>query len=160
MNIFYLDKDQQKAVEYHVDKHVVKMPIECAQILSTVARERCGIDIGYKSVFINHACTKWAGSSFANFKWLFNFGVKLCFEYNYRYGRDHATLGTLWDIRQHIDPIKEVLSDNPFQEPPKCVSPEFKHLPTVEAYRQYYINVKQRLFKWTNREIPYWLGEV
>ncbi|MEK9894850.1 MAG: hypothetical protein VW518_00305, partial [Burkholderiaceae bacterium] len=35
MNIFVLDKDLDKCAEYHVDKHIVKMPLEVAQILCT-----------------------------------------------------------------------------------------------------------------------------
>jgi hypothetical protein len=35
MNLFYLDEDLDKAAQYHVDKHIVKMPLEAAQILCT-----------------------------------------------------------------------------------------------------------------------------
>ena len=35
MNLFYLDEDLDKCAEYHVDKHIVKMPLEVAQILCT-----------------------------------------------------------------------------------------------------------------------------
>ena len=35
MNIFVLDKDPKQAAQWHVDKHVVKMPLEAAQLLST-----------------------------------------------------------------------------------------------------------------------------
>ena len=35
MNLFYLDDDFEKCAEYHVDKHIVKMPLEAAQILTT-----------------------------------------------------------------------------------------------------------------------------
>lgn len=35
MNIFILDHDLDKSAEYHVDKHVVKMPLEAAQLLTT-----------------------------------------------------------------------------------------------------------------------------
>ena len=35
MNLFYLDKDLDKAAQFHVDKHIVKMPLEAAQILCT-----------------------------------------------------------------------------------------------------------------------------
>jgi len=34
MNIFYLDSNPQKCAEYHCDKHVVKMILESAQLLS------------------------------------------------------------------------------------------------------------------------------
>ena len=35
MNIFILDEDIDKCAEYHVDKHVVKMILESAQLLCT-----------------------------------------------------------------------------------------------------------------------------
>ena len=44
MNIFYLDEDVQKCAEYHVDRHVVKMILEYAQLLSTAHRVLDGDD--------------------------------------------------------------------------------------------------------------------
>ena len=38
MNIFYLDKDPNVCANYHCDKHVVKMIVEYAQMLSTAHR--------------------------------------------------------------------------------------------------------------------------
>ena len=38
MNIFYLDKDPKTCAEMHCDKHVVKMIIEYAQLMSTAHR--------------------------------------------------------------------------------------------------------------------------
>jgi hypothetical protein len=35
VNIFILDHDLKKSIEYHVDKHIVKMPLEAAQMMST-----------------------------------------------------------------------------------------------------------------------------
>ena len=35
MNLFVLDTNLDKCAEYHVDKHIVKMPLEVAQILCT-----------------------------------------------------------------------------------------------------------------------------
>ena len=57
MNIFVLDENHSLNVSYYCDKHVVKMILEYAQILSTVVRES-GIDSGYKSTHKNHPCTK------------------------------------------------------------------------------------------------------
>lgn len=37
MNIFYLNKDPKKAAQDHIDKHVVKMPLEVAQMACTTA---------------------------------------------------------------------------------------------------------------------------
>ena len=49
MNIFYLDHDVKSCVELHVDKHVVKMIVEYAQILSTAHRMTDGIEYIGKS---------------------------------------------------------------------------------------------------------------
>ena len=38
MNIFYLDRDPKIAAQYHLDKHVVKMIVEYAQLMSTAHR--------------------------------------------------------------------------------------------------------------------------
>ena len=35
MNLFYLDEDFEKCAEAHVDKHIVKMPLEIAQLMCT-----------------------------------------------------------------------------------------------------------------------------
>ena len=38
MNIFYLHEDPVQNAKWHIDKHIVKMPIEYAQLLSTAHR--------------------------------------------------------------------------------------------------------------------------
>ena len=47
MNIFVLDEKVEKCAEYHCDKHVIKMILESAQMLSAVVRLN-GHDVGYK----------------------------------------------------------------------------------------------------------------
>lgn len=50
MNIFYLDKSPQQCAEWMVDKHVVKMIVETAQLLSTAHRVLDGapVEVTYK----------------------------------------------------------------------------------------------------------------
>ena len=43
MNIFYLHKDPKVCAEQHLDKHVVKMLIEYAQLMSTAHRMLDGV---------------------------------------------------------------------------------------------------------------------
>ena len=38
LNFFYLDEDPFKSIEYHCDKHIVKMPTEYKQMLCTAHR--------------------------------------------------------------------------------------------------------------------------
>ena len=44
MNIFYLDNHTHRCAKQHCDKHVVKMIIEYAQLLSTAHRVIDGIE--------------------------------------------------------------------------------------------------------------------
>jgi hypothetical protein len=45
MNIFYLDPDPTICAQWHVDKHVVKMILEYAQLLSTAHRILDGVPV-------------------------------------------------------------------------------------------------------------------
>ncbi len=51
MNIFYIDKDPKQCAKWMVDKHVVKMILETAQLLSTAHRVIDGapVEVTYKT---------------------------------------------------------------------------------------------------------------
>ena len=93
MNIFYVHEDAATCAQQHVDKHVVKMILEYAQLLSTAHRvldgqETEGLspsgrkqkiwklpderdDVLYKATHMNHPSAKWARHSVHNYMWLF-----------------------------------------------------------------------------------------
>lgn len=160
MNLFVLHTDNRVNAQYHVDKHVVKMPIEATQLLCTVMRERCGIDYGYKSTYVNHPVTQWVGTCFLNFMWTISYAQELLNEYQYRFDRVHATQEVLNDIDAYWGPINTSLSNRHRTPHHLAVSPELKHLEPVKAYRAYYLKTKKRLFKWTRREVPSWIVDV
>ena len=155
MNIFYLDRDIEKNVQYHCDKHVVKMILESAQLLSSVhhmTNEVPPLSV-YKLTHKNHPCAIWARSSLANYEYLFALTVLLNDEYRFRYSKkfDHKSMSIVQDM-----PIPN-LPDLPFTEPPKCVHDDFKDIDdVVDAYRAYYKRDKASFCTWTNREIPEW----
>lgn len=167
MNIFILDEDPNVCARYHVDKHVGKMGMELTQMLCTVMRERCDIDYGYKSTYINHPCTKWVGESYANFLWTRKLAYCLFKEHTYRYGSIHAAQAVLEDIFEWIPEIEDTLPKfgpfplvidgkrypgmTPFY---KAVSARFKKYDPITAYRLYYYYVKRRLHEWTGRPTP------
>ena len=81
MNIFVLDLDPKKAAIQQIDKHVVKMPLETAQMLCT-ALGRHGLEgTPYKQAYKKHPCTIWAGDNRNNFQWLVKHGIALSEEY-------------------------------------------------------------------------------
>jgi hypothetical protein len=167
MNIFYLDDDPIKSARAHVDKHVVKMPVETAQMLSTTLREMGvnapdeGTDKLYQVSYAWHPCTKWVGRSYENFRWTCKFGLALCHEYTHRYGRFHAAEQVFSTIIKLVDSVPiSAWPEIGITERPKCVAPEFKQYDPVTAYRLQYLAKKTRLFHWTNRPMPKWIEDT
>jgi hypothetical protein len=80
LNIFYLDNDPEIAAKYHCDKHVVKMILETAQVLTAVKHRYGETDTTYKCTHKNHPSTKWAGDRTLHYVWLWKLGIELCRE--------------------------------------------------------------------------------
>jgi len=174
MNIFVLDKKPKKAAQYHNNKHVVKMVVEAAQMLSTTHRVCDGVeytdksrsgrnikrwklehndDIIYKAVHVNHPCTIWTRQSAGNYNWHYNLFVALCDEYTYRYGKIHET-----DTK-----LREILATPPRNLPEGGLTefaqamPEYcKDKDSIKAYRNYYMYEKTDLNVWVRRSTPKW----
>ena len=151
MNIFILDSNPVLSVIYHTDKHIVKMPIESTQILCTVLHHtQQAPDWAYKPTHKTHPCVKWASESLDNWIWLQNYTLLLGKEYTFRYNKYHKSI----EIAQYLPtPNLPSLGLTPFA---KCVPEEFKGLPVIEAYRQYFIKYKNHIKHYTRRPIPEW----
>lgn len=121
MNIFILSKNPVEAAQQQCDKHVVKMIVESAQMLSTAHRLLDGIEsiekkyvngslparyrntrvwnlqdytmehALYRVAHAKHPCTIWTTQSACNYEWHYQHFIALCDEYTYRYGKVHAT---------------------------------------------------------------------
>jgi hypothetical protein len=154
MNIFLLSRDVEKCAQYHCDKHVVKMILEYAQLLSTahhVLSDKPPEGI-YKATHVNHPCAVWARQSNNNYLWLWCLLSYLCDEYEHRYGKVHKTkrlLVTLYQLPEHI-PIGHKTSL------PQCVADDCLSLDAVAAYRKYYRKHKAYMCTWTKRDQPDW----
>lgn len=160
MNIFYLDPDPAVAARMMCDKHVVKMVLETAQILSAVC-DRYDIteEDGYRVTHKNHPCTRWAGDSVENFDWTVAHGRALAAEYTRRYGKTHKSLRVINLYAAHREAVARVPGT-----PPAQAMPEECRVPgrPVEAYRRYYRDHKQRVMAVTYKspsEPPLWLTE-
>ena len=175
MNIFYLDHDVTKCAEMHNDKHVVKMILEYAQLLSTAHRVLDGVELSglsatgrkkkfwtlsdsrehilYKATHIHHPSAVWVRRSDANYAWLYRLFGALMDEYTYRYGKTHA-----------CEKLSDALSYRPknilkseFTEPIPAMPNEVKVAgDSIKSYRNYYINNKMHLASWKKRSPPGW----
>lgn len=155
MNIFFLDKDPVKAARYHCDKHVVKMILESAQLLSTAHRllDERDDDILYRATHKNHPCAIWVRESSGNYSWLYNLFVALCDEYTYRYDKIHLTDSKLRkELYSCPNNIPFVRRTKPAQAMPE----KYRDKDPVIAYRNYYNGDKAPIATWKKRDIPEW----
>lgn len=160
MNIFFLDWDAKIAAQYHCDKHVVKMILECAQLLYCAhwILTPSGVpDFAYKKTHPNHPCSIWVRESIENYEWLCNLAIALCEEYTFRYGKIHKT-------HKHIEWL---ICNPPFNIPDTPLTPirlampnEYKNDNPIKAYRVFYreSKMKQRgIVSYTKRDWPEFL---
>lgn len=144
MNIFIVDQDPTIAAQSLCDKHVVKMVLETAQIMSTI---RGG---PYKPTHANHPCVLWAAASKANYDWLAEHGLELCREYTRRYHREHKSQAVIIPLANHCG--YPVVGMSPFVQ---CMPDEYRGDDPVAAYRRYY-HSKAAFAVWAHSPTPDW----
>jgi len=187
VNIFILDKDPKVAARLQCDKHVVKMIVESAQMLSTAHRMLDGVEtrrksksgktmskyweltdaresVLYKAVHMGHPCTVWTMICDNNYMWHYDHFLELCREYTYRYGKVHLTDTLLRTaLASRPNNIKEgykyAITAFPLamKASPECIFPD----DPVKSYRMFY-ETKQDRFSmvWTKRQIPEWFNKT
>ena len=175
MNIFYLHEDPIQNAKWHIDKHIVKMPIEYAQLMSTAHRLLDGEmylgktaigrnikrwrlhdereDILYKASHINHPSAIWVRESIENYFEMYKLYMAVLAEFTNRYGKVHGSSKPSIALIRPPSNIPMVKGT----QLPQCM-PEMckvKNNPIL-AYRNYYIVEKNSFASWKNREIPEW----
>jgi hypothetical protein len=174
MNIFFLDSDPVACAQAHYDKHVVKMILEYAQLLSTAHRMTDGDEwtdktksgskikrwslpdsreqILYKATHRNHPSAVWVRESRSNYLWLVDLFENLLSEYTHRYGKQHKT----GELLETLKNPPENLEDVGYTRVAQAMPDECKRSKAVDAYRNYYLTNKRELFSYTNRITPRW----
>lgn len=179
MNIFALDNDPVKAAKYLCDKHIVKMPTESAQMVSTLIRLQYGSQraitkangerITYPYALEdetnqiiplvshpNHPCTQWLKQSRANFDWHLEYWSEMLTEYSRRYGKIHKAAEYFNFCLDYAPFLRYVgKGRTPFAQAVK----EYTREDPVEAYRVYYIKDKARFAKWKTGNVPEWFKD-
>ncbi|MCO4794863.1 MAG: hypothetical protein KC493_14180 [Bacteriovoracaceae bacterium] len=152
MNIFVLDYDPTLAARYQCDKHVVKMSLETAQILTAAFEPGVA---PYRRTHFNHPCTVWSRESVENYNWLIEHGLALCDEFTFRYGKIHKSREViLWCEKKKAKLNFETTGKTKFQ---LCFDEKYRIGNAVESYREYYKNEKRAFATWDKgRKAPRW----
>jgi len=167
----------------HLDKHVCKMVIEYAQLLSTAHRVLDGeeyrrLSVNNRSIkawrlhdgredrlmkptMMNHPSAIWVRQSDKNYLWLYNMWCELLNEFTYRYGKVHACARLIPDLAVLPSNIPYTNFTGPIP-----AMPDYCKVPgnSLQSYHNYYFNEKQRMWSWkgkiNSREQPKWLSEM
>ena len=180
MNIFYLDRDPKTCAQMHNDKHVVKMILEYAQLLSTAHRILDGTlvegvsksgrkakryqlpddrdGILYTATHANHPSAVWARSDEVHYRWLFSLWIELMDEYTYRYGKVHASARLIGSLNK---PPKNIKFEGGFIAPPPAMPESYRVKGnSIQSYHNYYAGDKVKMSRWTNRHMPVWFADA
>jgi len=153
MNIFAVDRDPIAAARALPDRHVTKMILECAQMLSIVFSAHYW-DIGEvmkvdgtpfktaKGAFKKHPCTMWAADSHYNCAWLIQHALGLCEEFERRYGKQHGLNKSLFNCKRlfHREVGQAITCFCMVEDFARAMPDDLKHDTTIDsvtAYRRY-----------------------
>jgi hypothetical protein len=173
MNIFYIHTDPVIAAQAMTDKHVVKMILESAQLLSTAHRALDGkefIQLSksgarlrkwnhpdahmdatlYKSTHLNHPSGIWVRQSADNYMWLYNHFIALSEEYYQRYNKRHASELLLSGLLSKVPTNIARIGLTPMLV---AITDTQWHVPNnpLQSYRNYYVGEKLKTPKDTER---------
>lgn len=180
MNIFFFTTDTKQCAQWHCNKHVVKMIVEYAQLMSTAHRILDGSpyrgktnknrniqrwllpdereNILYKASHVKHPSGLWVRKSNNNYNWLYSLFCELSQEYEYRYNRKHNTFLKLHNVLKtppHNIPVGY------FTQPPPAMPNEYKiSTDSTLCYKSYYAGAKIDIARWSKRNIPEWFSEL
>ena len=178
MNLFFLSTSPKGCVVV-CDKHIVKMPLETAQMLYTAHHlqpssekwKNSAPENFYRKTHTNHPVAVWVRLCRANYSFAASVGMELCYEYTRRYKRVHACQSHLeWLYNNHpcfTSPvIPETYKHKYFATEGLCegctkfplaMPDNFYHRDVRIAYRRYLSSDNKAKFsKWNYSKTPLW----
>lgn len=168
MNIFYLDPDPIAAARHHCNRHVPKMIVETAQILSNAHWHNGYIGPNH----VEHGtgpyrhCRNagptlgpmiWVMESLANYRWAVRLGLALCSEFERRFsGRPHKSKAVLEWLRDHEPDLPGIGATQPRLALDSGYEGYRDSADPVGSYRAYYRGWKREMKVWPKGEVPPW----
>ena len=177
MNIFYLHSDPIQNAKWYIDKHIVKMPTEYCQLLSSAHRiidgkMYQGINKNKRNVkkwklpdqrenllmqvtHANHPSNIWVRHSRSNYIKLWKIYISCLSEFSYRYNKVHGANRLSLIL---MSPPKK-LEDLGMTTIPQAM-PDYCKIPgnTIGGYRNFYKKEKKNFATWKKRSKPKWFN--
>ena len=177
MNIFVVDKDPIASAKLLPDRHVTKMILESAQMISLVFSSHYW-DIGKvmkvdgtpfkteKGAFKKHPCTIWAADNTNNCAWLLEHAYGLTTEFTHRYNKLHGLTQSILDSKKLFNDVTGSTEDTHHHVTKfaRAMPDEWKldsNLDDVSAYRLY-VNSKPWVYDNYLRDPsrrPHWITQ-
>ena len=163
MNRFIIESSPQKIAKSLCDQHIVKMPLEEAQMLCTTlwhyAPKYAEKNDLYKPVHQKPPCTLWAMENCSNYGFAYRLYVHMLEEYTLRYNKIHGASKHRTAIEKGYQYLPKGGSKTKM---PQCFG-EKKELKTnefypIRAYRAFYLADKVRFARYQHTPQPKWIS--
>jgi hypothetical protein len=155
MNIFVTHHNPEIAAKHLCDKHVPKMILESAQMLSN-AFHVLGLPhlAPYRQLMLKHPCCKWVLESRGNFEWLLRHAKQIAEEFEQRFGKKHKCEDVILSMeRNYMNLSWPKKSRTKFVQ---CMPRIYRNRDVIVAYRSYIKHAKM-FAKWKKgRKKPSW----
>ena len=156
-----LDQNPVISAKMNCDKHVCKIILEAAQMLS-LAHIANGIthanidnqviELWNAKTQTNNHVSRWVRETNSNYNWTSEHGLALCSEYQARYKKVHKCTSMMQWLCDNVPPIP-VAGMTPFRQ---AVANDCYHDDPVIAYHLYYARYKSYFAKWRLGNVPDW----
>jgi hypothetical protein len=175
MQIFYFDKDPEKAAKALDDDYIIKQPNVLAQFLSTTHRVLDGKAVSlnhyhlpqkwilpdsrdyeiFDATQVDHPLSIWCRESLSNYYWVVENFYASMREYKIQYGEYHDCFGQL----------SYILQSPPLNLRESAMTPIISYMPEefiisddpIVNYRNYYVNGKVSSHLYEKRKPPEWM---
>lgn len=142
--------DYSACARQHIDSHIIKIPLEAAQLLYGVHHKMpaktdwinsapltlSGVR-GYRPAHIHNPISNWATENLMHYRHAVYYGLALCKEYTHRYKRTHACEEHLEWLRLNEPAIP--CDPSSIRDPPLAMPDQYKLVsdPTVDPLDDY-----------------------
>ena len=170
VNFFHTHPNSKVCATDACDQHVIKIPTEVLQaVVQALRNNDCPDELlpfnksgdRHRGGYPHHPVTKWCQNARDNFNWAIDYGLELCSEYTFRYGKTHFCEAGLRQILERK--LSRYVKRGKLRQPTRCFKEydelrDYNKWPDVyEAHREFYRRDNASFARWDKgRRPPDW----